>query len=307
MSIATIDILGLGAVAVDDLLYVPRFPAPDTKIAVQHRERQCGGLTATALVAAARLGARCAYAGVLGDDELSAFAIERLAAGGVDLTYLLRQPDAQPVHSTIIVDAEQHTRTILAYAGGVTGAHPQHPPAEVIRSARVLFVDHVGLEGMLRAAKIARGAGVPIVSDIERVDSPLAGELLDLVDHVVVSQDFGLHFTGAKDPAEAALRLMSPTREAVVVTCGDAGCWYLDRSAPEPVHLPAFAVETVDTTGCGDVFHGAYAAGLVRGLDLRARVRLASAAAAIKATRTGGQLGIPDLQTVEAFLQRNAR
>ena len=63
------DVLGLGSVAVDDLLYVPHYPPADAKLQVRRRERQCGGLTATALVAAARLGARCAYAGVLGEDE----------------------------------------------------------------------------------------------------------------------------------------------------------------------------------------------------------------------------------------------
>ncbi len=76
------DVLGLGAVAVDDLLYVDAYPAPESKVRLRHRLRQCGGLTGTALVAAARLGARCAYAGLLGHDELSAYVIEGLRRGG---------------------------------------------------------------------------------------------------------------------------------------------------------------------------------------------------------------------------------
>src|SRR5436309_652030 len=94
---AAVDVLGLGCVAVDDLLYVESYPAPDRKTRIESRDRQCGGLTATALVAAARMGARCAYAGVLGSDELSEFAIARLKAERIDLTHLIRQPQARPV------------------------------------------------------------------------------------------------------------------------------------------------------------------------------------------------------------------
>ena len=76
----TFDIVGLGCAAVDDLLYVPAYPPADAKVQIRRRERQGGGLTATALVAAARLGTRCAYAGVLGDDDLSEFVRRRLRA-----------------------------------------------------------------------------------------------------------------------------------------------------------------------------------------------------------------------------------
>ena len=88
------------------------------------------------------------------------------------------------------------------------------------------------------------------------------------------------------------------------MTCGAAGSWYRDEAGP-PRHQPAFPVSVVDTTGCGDVFHGAYAAALARGLDLAARVRFAAAAAALKATRAGGQAGIPTRAATEAFLQEN--
>src|SRR3989442_493899 len=99
-----LDILGLGCVAVDDLIYVEAFPPADAKTAVLRTNRQCGGLTATALVAGARLGSTCAYAGVLGTDELSAFATERMEREGIDLGYLKKHPGASPVHSFIVVD-----------------------------------------------------------------------------------------------------------------------------------------------------------------------------------------------------------
>lgn len=67
-------------------------------------------------------------------------------------------------------------------------------------------------------------------------------------------------------------------------------------------HQPAFPVEVIDTTGCGDVFHGAYAAALAWGDSLPKRVVLASATAAIKATRRGGQTGIPHLAEVKRLI-----
>src|SRR5262245_15172087 len=109
----SIDILGLGIVAVDDLLFVARYPQADSKTQVLQRERRCGGLTATALVAAARLGAQCAYASVLGHDALSEFAIGQLAVEGIDLEHLKRSDNARPAYSTIIIDQAQGTRNIF--------------------------------------------------------------------------------------------------------------------------------------------------------------------------------------------------
>jgi sugar/nucleoside kinase (ribokinase family) len=307
--VPTFDVLGLGYTAVDDLLYVDSYPPADTKARVRRRDRQAGGLSATALVAAARLGARCQYAGVLDTDDLSAFVAERLAAEGIGLDYLHREEGARPVHSVIVVDEGRQTRNIFYDLEGVCGAPADWPADEVIRAARVLFVDHLGLAGTVRAARVALAAGVPVVADFESLpDDPLFGELVSLANHPVASLEFAQRWTGREDPADAVRALWTPSRQAVVVTCGADGCWYLDAAcADRPVHQPAFRVDVVDTTGCGDVFHGAYAAGLAEGLDLPARIRLAAATAALKATCRGGQSGIPQRSAVEAFLhQRGA-
>jgi sulfofructose kinase len=302
----TIDILGLGGVAVDDLLFVASYPPPDQKAPVLARDRQCGGLTATALVAASRLGARCSYAGVLGDDELSRYVEGRLQQEGISLEHLACRPPARPVSAFIIVDQTTGSRNIFFDLNGAIGAGDDWPPAEVIQSCRVLFVDSIGMQGMIRAARIARAAGIPVVADIES-DSPLFAELLGEIDHLIVSWEFVQGYTAAATPSEAARKLWSPKREVVIVTCGAAGCWYLSREDPAQArHVPAFQVQVVDTTGCGDVFHGAYAAALVKGLDLYERIRYASGAAAIKATARGGQAGAPTAQALEAFLKERA-
>jgi ribokinase len=298
-----IDILGLGAVAVDDLVYVPAYPPADAKVRITGTDRQCGGLTATALVAAARLGCHSAYAGVTGTDETSDFALQALAAAGVQTDLVRRAPGARVFHSIIIVDGSG-VRTLFCDGRDVVGAADDWPPAKVVTSARALFVDHVGLAGMIRAARLAGAAGVPVVADIERNTGEPCEELLTLVDHLVVPEDFAAARTKRQDPGAAAQALLQTHHRAVVVTCGARGSWYIEAGMPQAAHQPAGRVQVVDTTGCGDVFHGVYAAGLVKGLDLRSRVRFAAVAAALKATRRGGQAGCPKLAEVEAFMKK---
>jgi sugar/nucleoside kinase (ribokinase family) len=300
-----LDVLGLGCTAVDELLYVAAYPPADAKARVLERERHCGGLTATALVAAARLGARCAYAGALGDDEHSRFVRESLAREGICVDHVVRRAEARPVRSVILVDERRKTRNIFYDTRDAMGADPKRPAGKWIQSSRVLLVDRYGVPGMIRAARLARAAGVAVVGDFENRDWPRFEELFALPDHLIVSAGFACQLTRARTPAEAAIRLWTRGRSAVVVTCGAEGCWFWNARLVEPAHFPAYRVTATDTTGCGDVFHGAYAAALARGLALEERIRVASATAALKATQRGGQSGIPTWSEVQAWLAKH--
>jgi ribokinase len=225
----------------------------------------------------------------------------------VDVRRVVRRDGAGPVHSTIIVEEGRGTRTIFNDSSRVLGADPERPPRRFIESARVLLVDRFGMPGMIRAARMAREAGIPVVADFESSRTPGFAELLGLVDHLILSSDFASALTGAVAPSAAAGALWREGRSVVVVTWGDAGCWAVDGPGAPARHIPAFKVKAVDTTGCGDVFRGAYAAALARGLGLEERLRFASAAAALKATRRGGQAGIPRLPEVRGLLKGRAR
>lgn len=297
-----LDVLGLGCTAVDEILYVPSYPAADRKVEVRLRERHCGGLCATALVAAARLGGACAYAGALGDDDGSRFVLATLEREGVDCTNVIRRVDAGPVRSVIVVDETRRTRNIFYDTRGALGAHPRLPARDLIERARVLLVDRFGIPGMIRAARVARAAGRGVVADFESSHLPRFQELLALADHLILSRDFATRITGTRRPESAARRLWRADRAVVILTGGAEGCWVLDGQGRPVRHHPAFRVAAVDTTGCGDVFHGAYAFALARGLPLADRLELASATAALKATRHGGQAGIPTLRQVRRFV-----
>jgi sugar/nucleoside kinase (ribokinase family) len=141
-----------------------------------------------------------------------------------------------------------------------------------------------------------------VVGDIERLDEPGAAELLGLVDHLIVPLRLSRELTGADDAAEAVSRLAAG-RAAAVVTCGAEGCWYAAGSEPVRVRqFPAFRVPAVDSTGCGDCFHGAYGALLASGADLEERIQTASACAALKASRRGGPAAFPRAAEVRSFL-----
>jgi len=303
-----IEVLGLGAVAVDDMVYLDHFPEADSKVPVQRTERRAGGNAGTALVAARRMGRACAYAGSLDDsDELSRFIISAFETEGVSTRQVARRPGTRPVHSTILMDTLGKTRTILFDLRGAAGADPELPSEDVIRSARVLLVDHIGLAGMVRAARTARGAGIPVVADLELDEGSLSAELLTLASHLILPYDFARAFTRGKTAPEILRALWRPDRAAVVITRGSEGCWYLTSEEPGSVyHQPAFHVQAVDTNGCGDIFHGVYAAGLCEGMAAAERIRFASAVSGLKAMRPGGQAAIPLRAAAERFLRERS-
>jgi sulfofructose kinase len=299
------DLLALGAVAVDDLIYATAYPPPDAKAEVLRRERQCGGMSAIAAITGARLGCATAYAGVLGREELSDFAAGQLRAEGVHLKYLARRDGLRPIHSVIIIDSKCGSRNIFFDVSGFLGAARDWPPASVIQSARVLFVDWFSVPGMIRASRVARAAGIPVVGDFEQRGLPGFSTLLGLPDHLILSEGFAADVTGTSDPKTALRKLWKKHHRLVAVTCGANGCWYLSADEPRrPRHQPAFKVPVVDTTGCGDVFHGAYAAALASNMKAGDCIRFAAAAAALQATKPGAQKGIPTLAEVQKFLRK---
>lgn len=296
----------MGVVAVDDVLYVEHYPAADQKVRVRRRRRCIGGQTGRALVAVARLGGVAQFIGTLGHDDLSSIVLGRFTKEGVSTAHTVFRDDARPCHSTIIVDETAHTRTIFGHVTGYFGADPHLPVAEVVEGASVLLIDHHGVEGSLRAAKIARAAGVPVVADFERNPGGPFDELFAQVDHMVLPRTFirseGLD--GGKGPEEAVRRLVEQYDAAVVITCGAEGAWYAEPGdSPEPQYSAAFDITPVDTNGCGDIFHGAYCVALSEGLRLGARVRFAMAAAALGATQLRDSQNIPHRIAVDRFLE----
>jgi Sugar kinases, ribokinase family len=303
MPYGNIDIFGYGITTVDDLVIVANFPPPNSKQPVVKKVRQCGGLTASALVAAARLGCGCALSITLGEGELSRFTRDSLVRENLTLLES-GSPENEPFHSLIITEEGSGERSILFDGSKSPAPAVGERDYTMLAQAKCLFTDHVYATETLPLAKKARETGKPVVGDFERHAAAVL-ELIDLTDHVILPLAYAAQLVGETLPEEAVSALLRKSgRSVACVTDSERGCWWGSGEHPETIHhQPSFKCENVvDTTGCGDVFHGAYAASLVQGYDIGERVRRAAAAACLKAGKIGAQAGAPTKAELDAFL-----
>jgi sulfofructose kinase len=295
------DVIGLGYSAVDYIGVVPHLPELDTKLLLDEFSRQGGGPTATAMVTVARLGAKAAFVGQIGDDDLGDFALGELGREGVDTSRVIRREGASSQFSFIMVERSSGKRTILWTRSSIPPLEPNQLDRDFITSCKVLHLDRHEIRAGIQAAEWVHEAG-GIVSMDAGTFVPGVTELMPLVDVLIASETFAREATGESDPAECARRLLDGRRIAGV-TVGEKGSWFATSDGAE-FHMPAFEVDVVDTNGAGDVFHGAFALGLARGWDARDCARFASAAAALKCTKLGGRAGIPGYEEVDRLMSR---
>ena len=301
MTIKTrIDVIGLGQCSLDILGQLDSYPELDQKAELSSLLLQGGGPVATALVTLARLGVSVAMVGAVGDDHFGEQIQEGLIAEGVDCTFLNKEPGCRSQAAFIAVDDEGH-RNIFWHRGNAVPDVSDLYETLLSKVVKVLHLDGLHLMPAITAAKIARSLNVVTVLDAGTM-RPGMERLLPLIDHLVVSQNFARQIFGRHDP-EATLRFLAGYGAAgVTITRGESGSVSIDNTG-SIFYQQAFAVDVVDTTGCGDVFHGGYIYGLLQGWDMRQTVRFAAACAALKTCALGGRTAIPNLPAVEAFLR----
>lgn len=299
------DVMGLGFATVDVLVTVPRLPQADEVFRVPGVSIQGGGPVATALVTVARLGGTAGYMGAVGGDEWGRFILADFERNRVDASLARIDAAGSSTVSIILVEASTGARSIL-YAPG-RAAEPAFGDAEAaaVRSARILHLDGWNITAAIAAAREARDASVLVSFDGGAGEAwREVGALLPLVDVLVVARQFAHSFTGEADLAAAGPALLRTGAREVVITDGANGCWYWDAAGS--MHQPAYPVAVVDTTGAGDVFHGAYIYAILQGWAPAQRLRFAGATAALKCIQPGGRLGIPTTAQVLDFLQERA-
>ena len=154
----------------------------------------------------------------------------------------------------------------------------------MIKSSKLLLIDNfIGISNAISAAKTANNFSIPIVADIEHKNHEDVRELLYMIDHLIISKNFKEKLTGYSDPILSIKNLWDDRKKILAITCGKNGCWYKGYENMKIQYHPAEKVSSIDTTGCGDVFHGAYAYALARNYELKERVELATKMASIKA------------------------
>ena len=298
-SVKPFDVVGVGYCAVDYLGIVPRFPEVDEKILMEEFTRQGGGITATAMATVGRLGGRASYIGKVGDDDFGRFIIAELEKDGVHTGSMVVQPGASSQFSFVVVDKPSGKRTIFWTHSDIRFEGSELRREDIV-SGKVVHVDAHHPSAAIQAAAWANEAGIPVVMDAGSVREG-SKELVERADCLIASSLFVRQFTGQDDPETAARMMFNGRRRISVVTMGEKGSVYVTEEGL--FHQPAFEVKVVDTTGAGDVFHGAFSFGLSKGWEFAEIIRFASAVAALKCTKLGGRAGIPTLKQTLDFLR----
>ncbi len=288
-------VVGHGMNAVDWILEVPVYPEHNSKIAIDNMHRLGGGPAATATALCARYGLRTKYVGRVGHDEIGRFSLDDLRQEPMDLSHVDVVPGAANQMAVILVDRPTGERTVLWQRDPALNYRPHDLEQESIQCGSVLHIDGEELPMRAQAARWAREAGMTVTLDIDR---PADGveELLKSTDFVLPTQEFVRRFSGSND-WEVGLRTVAEhTDGIVIVTRGHEGAGILWEG--EIVEVPSFPIKVLESTGAGDVYHGAFVYALFQDWSVWRCLRFANAAGALACTRFGARGGIPPIEEV---------
>lgn len=295
------DVVGVGANSVDFVNLLPGYPQPHgpfAKMRIREQTICTGGQMTTALSTCASFGLRAKYIGVTGTDDNGGRLRQEMAGRGVDMADAVIR-DARNQFAVILVDESSGERIVLWDRDERLRLRPRDLPAEVIRAARIVHVDDVDQEAAIQAAGLARKAGLPVTSDIDRITDRTEA-LIAAVSVPVFAEHVPEAVTGIADPERALRKLRARHDGLLCVTLGARGALALDGD--RAVYSPGFQVQAVDTTGAGDVFRGGLIYGLLQRWAVERVLRFANAAAAASCTRLGAMNGVPGLAEVERLL-----
>jgi len=302
-------VVGLGMATLDVLLRLTDMPTWDRGTRLSDFGFDGGGPVGTAIVAAARLGGHAGFIGTAGDDTAAELKLRSFVTAGVDLSRIVRRE--APEDQIIIVHVQEGSgERVFSGVSRPTDAKllPEELDRAYITSADYLHLDGWHPEAALQAAKWMQEAGKTVVMDGSKTSGRVLGPRRELIEHVDVlisGSGFAQGVTGLDDRWAALEAVLELGPRIAVQTEGELGSYTVSRDphfGAARFHMPAFPCDVLDTTGAGDVFHGAFIVGMIHDWSLRDIVRFATAVSAIKCTRLGGRAGIPDFDEVMAFL-----
>lgn len=302
-------ILGIGGACWDELLYLDRMPGWDENISVLQRDSGPGGMVASALVAASRLGLEVELAGIRGEDTAGESLVHALAGEGLGLSLFQKTREGATSSSVILVQKNTGSRSILNTRGVQTSPRLPHEQdlLQLARQADAIHLDGHFFRSLLELLPQLEDNAPLVTLDPSSLLLNLAerDRLIALCDYLIPSRSWAERYCGSRDMDSIFRALLPLPRQGVVVSCGSGGLYYATREDREPKHLPAFSIDPVDTTGAGDAFHGAFIASLVQKYPLEESLIRASAAAAINCLSRGAQRGLPGTEQLQKFLETN--
>lgn len=296
-------IVGIGACVMDTLYRVPKYPTEDTKCRATESKTAGGGPCATGLVAVRKLGADAAYIGNLSSDAGGRFLYSDFKKYGVDVSNVTVLDGYRSFTSVLCLSEGAKSHTCIFDKGDLPALALNEAQKDAIKGAALLLVDGNELDAAVDAAKLARAYGVPVLYDCGGL-YPNVERLLEYTDIMIPSEEFAMGHTGKASAADAAVALYEMYHpEVVIVTQGKCGGTYYDGETL--TKYPAYPAEVVDSNGAGDVFHGAYAYAVTKGISYLSACHFASATSAIKCMGFGARESVPNAEAVITYLKEN--
>ncbi len=296
------DVVGLGVNTCDLTAFIHGYPQPDTKQAMQDFTVQGGGMTATAMVACARLGLKTRYIGKTGSDFWSRLSIRSLAKEGIDTKAVIRHPTSPGQISVVLADQLTGQRTLFTRRPVDFGIKSHELNKEHLLAGRLLHLDGIDVPASLQAVQWAREAGMIITMDGERL-VPGIEDVVPYLDQLIANPVFLTNFTHCQSRHEALQSLSALGVKRVAVSLAEKGV--LGYENETFFEVPGFQIEAVDTNGAGDVLHGACAFGELRHWPFAWTLTFACAVAAMKCRALGGRQAIPTLAETKQFLTQH--
>lgn len=299
-----VDVVGVGLNATDTVIVVPHFPALDSKVEFCSGQVFLGGQVATAMEACQRWGLGARYVGSVGDDAAARMQRAAFRRAGVE-AHWISVPDCRSQTAFILVDRPSGERTILWKRDPRLALHPDQIRREWITRARALHVDGHDAAAAAFAARCAREAGIPVTADLDNV-YPGVEALLESVDYLIASGSFPEKLTG-KPQLVCSLPALARRYGCRVVgaTLGRGGVLAWDGQQFH--YCPAYRVNTVDTTGAGDVFHAGFLYALLKRWPLDRCLEFSCAAAAWNCAALGARGGIRPVREIERLRREGER
>lgn len=299
------DVVGVGLNATDTLILLSKFPAYAGKVPFSQEILSPGGQVASAMVACAELGLRVKYIGTVGDDERGRVQMESLQGSGINLDHVQVRKGCPNQTAYILIDDSTGERTVLWRREDCLKLEPDEITPEMIINSRMLHIDGHDTAAVGRAASIARRHRIPVTVDVDTIYHGFDRVLPD-VDYLIASSEFPAQWTSERDPFVALQMIQQEYGMRVAaMTLGAHGALALCEG--RFTYSPAFVVNCVDTTGAGDIFHGAFCYAILEGLALREALDLSNAMAALNCTAIGARGGIPLLGQARALMGRAER
>jgi sulfofructose kinase len=301
-----VDVVGVGLNATDTVLVVPKFPTYGGKAPFTREFYSVGGQVATAMVACARLGLTTKYIGTVGDDERGRMQLDSLRASGIDIGDVQQRVNCPNQSAYIVVDESTGERTVFWNRADCLAISPEAITDEQITCARLLHIDAHDTAAIERAARIARDHGIPVTVDVDTI-YPGFDRVLPLVDYLIASSEFPGRWTGIHDRFAAleAIQFEYGMRAAAMTLGAEGALAYTEGRF---TISPGFIVDNcVDTTGAGDVFHGAFCYTVLHGMPIAEALEFSNAMAALNCTAYGARGHIATLAEIRALIQQGER